>query len=159
MRCMNGDSGRFSLDTNLLVYAIDSKAGSRHEIAREIIQAAARCDCCLTLQSVSEFYSAVTRKRILPLHEAVAQAGDWLELFPCVAASTSSVRSALADAAAGRASYWDALLVATAREAGCAVLLSEDMGDGTAFAGLQVHNPFSSPDGLSPLARRLLRLE
>jgi predicted nucleic acid-binding protein len=156
---MNGDSRRFSLDTNLLVYAIDSEASIRHEISREIIQRAVRCDCCLTLQAVSEFYSAVTRKRILPTHEAVAQAGDWLDLFPCVAASTSSVRSALADAAAGRASYWDALLVATAREAGCAVLLTEDLGDGTDFGGLRIHNPFSSTGAINPLARRLLDLE
>jgi predicted nucleic acid-binding protein len=156
---MNDDSGRFSLDTNVLVYAIDSEAGARHELSREIIQAAVRCDCCLTLQAVSEFYSAVTRKRILPLHEAAAQAGDWLELFPCVAASTSAVRSALADAVAGRTSYWDALLAATAREAGCAVLLTEDMGDGADFGGLRIHNPLSSSGGLSPLARRLLHIE
>jgi predicted nucleic acid-binding protein len=161
MQLMNGDSQRFlrfSLDTNLLIYAIDNLAGARHEISREIIQRAARCDCRLTLQAVSEFYSAVTRKQILPLHEAAAQAGDWLDLFPCVAASASSVRSAIADAAAGRASYWDALLLATAREAGCAVLLSEDLGDGADFSGLRVHNPFSASGGLSPLARRLLDL-
>jgi predicted nucleic acid-binding protein len=155
---MNGGSQRFSLDTNLLIYAIDNLAGTRHELSREIIQRAVRCDCRLTLQAVSEFYSAVTRKRILPLHEAVAQAGDWLDLFPCVAASASSVRSALADVAAGRASYWDALLLATAREAGCAVLLSEDLGDGADFSGLRVHNPFSPSGELSPLTRRLLDL-
>jgi antitoxin (DNA-binding transcriptional repressor) of toxin-antitoxin stability system len=37
--------------------------------------------------------------------DAAAQAVDWLELFPCAAASDDAVGTALADAAAGRASY------------------------------------------------------
>lgn len=154
--CMNGDNERFSLDTNLLVYAIDSRAGIRHELAKQIIERAVRCDCWLTLQAVCEFYSAVTRKRVLPNHEAAAQAADWLALFPCVAVSASSVRSALADSVAGRASFWDALLVATAREEGCSVLLTEDLADGTDFGGITIHNPFQSAGGLSAAASRLL---
>jgi predicted nucleic acid-binding protein len=59
--------------------------------------------------------------------DAAAQATDWLELFPCAAASNSAVRTALADAAAGRASYGDALLLATAGEAGCVAVLTEDL--------------------------------
>jgi predicted nucleic acid-binding protein len=153
---MNGDRERFSLDTNLLAYAIDSQAGARHEVAREVIERAVWCNCCLTLQAVSEFYSAVTRKGVIPNHEAAAQASDWLDLFPCVAASASSVRSALADAIAGRASYWDALLVATASEAGCVVLLTEDLRDGTDCGGVRIHNPFASSGGINPLARRSL---
>ena len=35
------------------------------------------------------------------------------------------MRAALADAAAGRRSYWDGLLLATAREAGCVAILTE----------------------------------
>jgi predicted nucleic acid-binding protein len=61
----------------------------------------------------------------------------------------------LNDAAAGRASYCDALLVATVREAGCSVLLTEDLADGTDFGGVRIHNPFSPSGGLNPLARRL----
>jgi hypothetical protein len=49
------------------------------------------------------------------------------DLFPCAAASNSAVRTALADAAAGRASYGDALLLATAGEAGCVAVLTEDL--------------------------------
>lgn len=56
----------FSLDTNLLIYAIDSRAGSRHQLAKLIIEHAVRSNCCLTLQAVSEFYHAVTRKGVLP---------------------------------------------------------------------------------------------
>ena len=42
---------------------------------------------------------------------------------------------------------FDALLLATAREAGCTVLLSEDMQDGAEFDGVVVRNPLRG-DGL-----------
>jgi predicted nucleic acid-binding protein len=156
---MNGDSRRFSLDTNLLVYSVDSSAGSRHLAAIAIVDRATECDCYLTLQALSEFYVVVTRKGMVRPVDAAAQAEDWLSAFRCVAASPAAVRTALSDATAGRASYWDALLIATAREAGCAVLLTEDLGDGINFSGLRVHNPFAFSGGLNPLARRLLDLE
>ena len=155
---MNAEAERFTLDTNVLVYSLDNKAGPRHAAAREIVDRAVECDCWLTLQALCEFYAAVTRKRIVPPADAAAQAADWLEVFPCAPASKAAVRSALGGAAGGRVSYWDGLLVATAREAGCESILSEDMSDGVDVAGLRVHNPFSADGGISPAARRLLGL-
>jgi predicted nucleic acid-binding protein len=153
---MSGGSGRFTLDTNILVYAIDREAGPRHEAAKEIVRRAARLDCLLTLQAISEFYAVVTRKGMIAPAEAAAQAMDWLSIFPCAAASASAVRTALGDAAARRASYWDALLVATAAEAGCAVILTEDLADGANLAGVEIHNPFAADGGLTERTVRLL---
>jgi predicted nucleic acid-binding protein len=155
---MSADDGRFTLDTNLLVYAIDSAAGTRHDVAVDIIQHAVRLDCWLTLQAVSEFYAVVTRTGIVQPPDAAAQAADWLDLFPCAAASEAAVRTALADAAVGRASYWDALLVATAGEAGCRVILTEDLADGADLGGVRIHNPFSASGGATEQARSLLGL-
>jgi predicted nucleic acid-binding protein len=155
---MSAASERFTLDTNLLVYAIDSAAGIRHQLSREIVQHAVRRDCWLTLQAVSEFYAAVTRKGIVPPVDAAAQATDWLDLFPCAAASGSAVRTAIADAAAGRASYWDALLLASAGEAGCVAILTEDLADGAQLGGVRIHNPFAAGGGLTDPVCRLLGL-
>lgn len=156
---MNGDDQRFTLDTNILVYAIDAAAGTRHTLSQQIIQRAVHFDCWLTLQAVSEFYAAVTRKGIVPVRDAVAQANDWLELFPCVAASAAAVRTALAAAATGHASYWDALLAATAGEAGCVLMLTEDLRDGAELGGLQIHHPFDVMDCLTARVSRLLQLD
>ena len=155
---MSAASERFTLDTNLLVYAIDSAAGIRHQLSREIVQYAVGLDCWLTLQAVSEFYAAVSRKRVVPPADAAAQAIDWLDLFPCAAASSSAVRAALADAVAGRTSYWDGLLLATAREAGCVAILTEGLADGAELGGVRIHNPFAAGGGLTGSARRLLGL-
>lgn len=57
---------RFSLDTNILVYALDAKAGNKHTLAAEIVDRAVERDSHLTLQALSVFYAVVTRKGIVP---------------------------------------------------------------------------------------------
>ena len=152
MRCMSAE--RITLDTNVLVYSVDSRAGLRHEIARQVVEMAVGCDCWLTVQAVSEFYAAATRKNLIPC-AAAAQATDWLELFPCLSASATAARTALAAASSGRSSYWDALLLATAAEGGCGAMLTEDMADGVMTEGVPVAHPFGSTT-LSAVAARLL---
>jgi predicted nucleic acid-binding protein len=153
---MSDASPRFTLDTNILIYTMDRSAGHRHRLAEEIVERSIQGDCWLTLQAISEFYSAITRKRVMSPATAAALAGDWLTAFPTAAASASAIRVALTHAVSGRASYWDALLVATAAEAGCTVILTEDMADGSALGGIRIHNPFASTGGLTEEAQRLL---
>jgi predicted nucleic acid-binding protein len=151
-------NGRFTLDTNLLVYAVDKSAGVKQALAREITLRSARRDCYLTLQAVSEFYASVSRKRIMPIEDVAARSNDFLSTFRCAAVSAAAIRSALADAVARRASYWDALLVATAAEVGCTVILTEDLSDGSALNGVEIHNPFAAGGGLTDRTRELLGL-
>ena len=146
---------RFTLDTNILIYSIDSLAGVRQSMARQVIDLALQRDCWLTLQAVSEFYAAATREGRMAVAEAAAQAGDWLDLFPCLPSSPTAVRTALAAAAGARASYWDALLLATAAEGGCTAILTEDLGDGTLLGGVRVLNPFGN-EGLTTAAMLVL---
>ena len=109
-------------------------------------------------QSLSEFYVATTRKRIMQTADAAAQVSDWLVFFPTAAVSANAVRTALADAVAGRASYWDALLIATAAEAGCTLILTEDLQDGITLSGVSIHHPFDPAGGLTARTRQLLGL-
>jgi len=156
---MSAKGERFTLDTDILVYSIDSAAGWKHDLAAEIVDRAAERDCLLTLQATSEFFVAATRKRLMPLVEAAAQAADWLEIFPTIASSPDAVRTALAHAAERRASYWDALMIATASEAGCALILTEDLQDGARLRSVGIHNPFARSGRLTGEARQLLGLD
>ena len=151
--CMSDE--RFTLDANILVYAMDGQSGHRQSIAGQIVNLARRANCWLTLQAVSEFYAAVTRKRVVPAAAARDQALDWLAMFPMAAASTTTVRKSLALAESGCASYREALLICTAAEAGCAAILTEDLADGTSLAGVRIVYPFAGP-ALSPAAEALL---
>ena len=150
---------RFTLDTNVLVYALDRASGDRQTVASQIIARAPFVECWLTLQSISEFYFAMTRKRLTAsIAEARDQALDWLDMFPTIPASATAVRAALATASSGRASYWDALLVHTAAEAGCAAILTEDLAADTTLAGVRVINPFAGAT-LSTGAEALLAID
>ncbi len=59
--------------------------------------------------------------------------------------------------ATGRLSYWDALMLASAREAGCSAFISEDLQDGARLFGMEIVNPFGA-QGPSPRAIELLDL-
>lgn len=148
---------RFTIDANILVYAVDRRAGDRHDMARMIIDRAMSCDCRIGLQAVSEFFTVAARKNLMPRPDAADQARDWLEMFRSFAVTESAVHTALDTATAGRASYWDALLIANAAEAGCTAIITEDMADGTTLCGVRIVDPFG-PEGLSPSARALLGL-
>ena len=145
----------FSLDTNILVYAHDNQSREKHEMAKAIVTRAARSDCRLGLQAVSEFYVVVTRKAVVTQENAQRQIENWMSVFPMLTASAAAVRSAMSHAVAGRASYWDALLIETAAEGGCAFLLTEDLADGARFGPLTVVHPFRA-GGLTPRAIDLL---
>src|SRR3954462_6421194 len=127
-------SVRFGLDSNVLVYAADSREPARQQRARWVVERAARTRrCSVALQSIGEFYHAATRKRLIDRREAAAKAADYMTVFEIIEPVSSDARHALAAAAAGGYSYWDALLLTTLGRSGCAFVLSENMHDGGAL--------------------------
>lgn len=150
---MNGV--RFSFDANVLVYY--ATAGDpRQALARVMMRQAAERSCILTLQSLGEFFWAATRKRIANRADAAAQVRRWLAIFPPPArASVAAMEAALAASEAGHFAYWDAMLLATAGEAGCTAVISEDMAPGATLGPVRVarafHDGAVSPDALALL--------
>jgi len=123
----------------------------------ELLRLAAGGRCVLTVQALGEFFFAATRKRLLARPVAAAQVRRWMTVFPSPAAASATAVVAAMDAATeGRFSYWDALLLATAAEAGCAAAISEDMADGAALGSIRVVPAFAGDGGVNPAARALL---
>lgn len=135
--------GRFSLDTNILVYAVDRDAGAKHGLAMHLMGRAARRDCILPVQVLAEFFHATTRKGLLAPAVARAFVRDWLEVFSTTSADSVALTDAMDAVEEHRLSFWDAMLWATARQAGCAALLSEDFQDGRRLSGVEIINPFA----------------
>jgi predicted nucleic acid-binding protein len=138
---------RFTLDTNILFYAVDTDAGEKHDIARAIVGWAAHANCVLTVQALAEFYHAATRKRMADSGKAARLVLRWRQLFETTAADAQTVENAVKLEQDHGVSFWDAMLLATARQAACAVILSEDMQDGHRLTGLQIINPFADRAG------------
>lgn len=144
-----------TFDSSILVYT--AQAGDpRQTAALELLRSAAGGSCVLTLQALGEFFFVATRKGLATRPAAAAQVRRWLAVFPSPAAASATAVVAAMDASAeGRFSYWDALLLATAAQAGCAAAISEDMADGAALGSIRVVRAFSG-GGVSAAAQALL---
>jgi predicted nucleic acid-binding protein len=147
-------SHRFSLDANVLFYAMDGRDPMKQGRALDLIGRSAVADCVVALQALGEFFHSASRQRLRDKASLSAQTQRWLELFPIVASTPKLLPQALQLAEQGQVSFWDAMLVATVAEAGCATLLSEDMADGATLGSVTVRNPFRGdrlPDEIEAL--------
>ena len=78
---------------------------------------------------------------------------EWANRFETVASSEHAFLSAIDLATDHKLQFWDALIINAAADAGCQMLLSEDLQAGFVWRGLRVVNPFA-PE----LDQRLSRL-
>ncbi|MBN1420866.1 MAG: PIN domain-containing protein [Planctomycetes bacterium] len=136
--------GSVFLDTNVLVYAIES-GGPDPAKSATALALARRPDVCLSTQVLGEFYRAVTSpRRSVPLaHE---QAVAWVQLWKrhdVRSITVPHVDLALELAVRFRIGYFDALILAAARLAGCEIVYSEDLNDDQDYGGVRVRNPFA----------------
>ena len=78
---------------------------------------------------------------------------EWANRFETVASSEQAFLSAIDLTTDHKLQFWDALIINAAADAGCQMLLSEDLQAGFVWRGLRVVNPFA-PE----LDQRLSRL-
>ncbi len=135
-------TGRFSFDTNILVYAHDRAAGTRHERAREIVARAAWADCILTQQVVGEFLN-VGRRRFETEPDLVETAVAGLtHVFSLAATPLAALIEAFRRAQRYRLQFWDSVITTVCIANSVETLISEDMHDGMDVDGVTIINPF-----------------
>ena len=134
---------RYAFDTNVLIYSLDSRSPQKHQQARRLIGLADQDRCFVPLQTLGELCNTAARKRRDLLPQAQHLVEDLRELFPIVPAFPEDALDALAAHEQHNLQFWDALLWATARRAGCKLLLSEDLQDGRTLGGVLIRNPFT----------------
>ncbi len=130
-------------DTNLIIYAgsKDSADAEKKEIARRLL---ASEDLGLSVQVLQEFIAATAAKKRLGIDESETRATIIALLaFPVAPMTTNLVIDALGIKARFQISYWDAAIIAAAKELQCKVIYSEDLNAGQFYDGIQVVNPFS----------------
>jgi predicted nucleic acid-binding protein len=131
-------------DTNVLIYLWDNYAADKLAVAQLVARTLIERSDPLSLQVIGETQNVLTRKLRQPAQQAAESARHLLNAFAMFRASEENASESLTLMAAGRLSYWDAMLVTAARDAGCSVMLSEDMHDGARFGSLEILNPFGA---------------
>lgn len=136
---------RAFLDTNVLLYAYDASAGDRHARAASLVGDLAQRRLAVTsVQVLQEFYVNATAKIAQPLStQAALERIGLFSRWPTHAPTAREVISAASLAAEAQLSFWDAMIVTSAAELGCAVLWSEDLNAGQQIAGVRIRNPFA----------------
>jgi predicted nucleic acid-binding protein len=138
-------TGNFQfVDTNVLVYAHDVTAGDKHTQARALVEELWRTrDGCVSVQVLQEFYVTTTRKIPKPIEAPVARQviGD-LAHWHVHAPAAGDVLAAIDIHQRSDTSFWDAMILRSAKELGCGILYSEDLNPGQDYEGVVVRNPF-----------------
>lgn len=133
------------IDTNILLYAIDEDpaSGSKREQAQQLLLSA---PWGWSVQVAAEFFvNAISPRRPFRLHsdDARALVETWLTC-PTLPLTADLVRAAIDLHRRFQLAYWDAAIVAAAKQLGCRTLYSEDLNAGQNYDGVTVVNPFAA---------------
>jgi predicted nucleic acid-binding protein len=133
---------RYTFDTNILFYSIDARNAAKHSRARALIGLADSRRVPILLQTFGELSNAVSKRHsaLLPQVEKLIHTASLL--FAIIPMEFDDVAQALLIHGQHKIQFWDAVLWATARRAGCTTLFSEDMQDGQSIGGVTIRNPF-----------------
>jgi predicted nucleic acid-binding protein len=136
---------KYFVDTNILIYAHDRSAGTKHDRARKLIEHLWNTgEGVLSMQVLQELCINLRRKtgRKILSDEIRRIIQDYLS-WEIVIDSPESTLHALEIEERYKTSFWDALLLQAAESSGATVLYSEDLAVGQEYGGIQVVNPFA----------------
>jgi predicted nucleic acid-binding protein len=140
----DADRQRQFFDSNVLLYSFDVAAGEKRTKARELLDEVWKSrQGCVSIQVLQEFFVIATTRLRHPMTsreavEKVSRFADWTVHEP----RSGDVLEAIGLHEALRISFWDAMIVQSARSLECSILWSEDLNDGQRYAGVLVRNPF-----------------
>jgi predicted nucleic acid-binding protein len=134
------------VDTNILVYAHDVSAGSKHQQAKAVIhQLWDSKSGCLSVQVLQEFHVTITQKVSKPLDvESSAKIIEDLSFWRVYAPDIKDILSAIDLQHRYTISFWDAMVIWSAIQLDCEILWSEDLSSGQLYEGVQLLNPFDN---------------
>jgi predicted nucleic acid-binding protein len=130
------------LDTNILLYRASTAEAElpKRRVAETLLR---RPDIGLSAQVLAEFYHNAVNKPGLRLAPATARTiVEALSLLPVVPITAPLVLAAITLRDRYQISYWDAAILAAARELSATTVFSEDLSHGQTYDGITVLNPF-----------------
>ena len=128
------------LDTNVLLYAL-AQDDPRCAIAERLLAQGG----VIGVQTLNEFVSVAMRKLSMPWADFLDAVGVFRALCPSPRPLTVEIHDRDLHIA-GRYGYHmnDSLIVATALQARCGILYSEDLQDGQVIERLTIRNPLAA---------------
>ncbi len=145
---------QIALDTNVLAYAEGVNGAAMKKIALELVDKLPHASVVLPVQTLGELFQILLRKAGRSAQDARSAILTWRDAFALIETSAAAVLAASDLVVHHQLNFWDAVILAAAAEAGCHLLLSEDMQNGFVWQGVTIVNPFVHPR--HPLLKALL---
>ena len=135
------------VDTNVFIYTVDQADLLKQQAARVWRAELWKSRRGRTsFQVLQEFFVNVTQKALSSREDARAEVRDLLAWNP-VPVNAITLEHGWKIQDHYKLSFWDALIVAAAKQALCGYVLTEDLQAGQDFDGVMVVNPFRSGPG------------
>lgn len=134
---------RIALDTNVLAYAEGTNGAVMRNKALELIQRLPPGAIVLPVQTLGELFNVLVRKAKRRPGRARAAVLSWRDAHAVVETSAAVIVNATDLASDHGLTIWDSVVLAASAEAGCRLLLSEDLQEGFTWRGVAVTNPFA----------------
>jgi len=140
---------RVALDSNILVYLAGVSRTPADDLKVERVrEMIARLSTLVSLvapaQTLGELF-VVLRRSGASAAEAREILLEFSEAFGTAATEARTMAAATDLTIDHKLQFWDALIVTAAADAGCSILLSEDMQDGFVTRGMTISNPLAVP--------------
>lgn len=136
---------KVALDTNILAYGEGVNGAGKRDVVLELVRRLPQEAAIIPVQVLGELFNVLTRKAGRSRAEAREALLGWRDSFPVVETASEAMLAAADLATDHHLSIWDAVILSVASQAGCRLLLSEDLQDGFTWGGVTVANPFGSP--------------
>ena len=146
---------RIALDTNILVYAEGLNGDTKKQSTLDLVQKLPQDLIVLPVQTLGELFNVLVRKAGQAPADARLAILYWRDSYTLVETTARVMIAATDLAAQHQLGIWDSVILAAAADAGCRLLLSEDMQDGFTWNGVTIANPFAS--SLHPLLAALIQ--
>jgi predicted nucleic acid-binding protein len=136
---------KVALDTNVLAYAEGVDDADKRDIVLELVRDLPQEAVVIPVQVLGELFNVLVRKAGRSSAEARDALLGWRDTFPIVETAPEVMLAAADLATDHHFAIWDAVILAAASQAGCRLLLSEDLQTGFTWGGVTVVNPFVAP--------------
>jgi predicted nucleic acid-binding protein len=139
---------RIFVDTDVLIYGRDTKQGDKRVIAQEWVRSlGARGAARINMQVLNELTRWILKNEPGRSLADIQQEIEALKAWGDKPLDEEELEVAWAVRDKLGYQWFDCLLIAAARLAGCRYFLTEDMAHGAVFEGLTLINPFRASPG------------
>jgi predicted nucleic acid-binding protein len=129
------------LDTNILIYQMDSRDALKQRKCRDLVRGLVlKHEAVISTQILQEFYVACTTKlKIKPILVKGMMHG--FENMEVVAVGPDLINEAVDTSIQYHISFWDSLVIVAAESAKCQFLITEDLNEGQVIRSVKIQNP------------------